>query len=145
MTLNQLVDHIQELGEKHWQIKKTYRGNLVDFLSLENLYPAMNFDLNGANITGAQLTVNFALFFMDRVAQDQDNEMEVLSDQVLIAQDIIAQLRYPGEEFEINDNVQMTFFVDDTGDFLAGVRCDISINLGYISDRCQVPSDVTYA
>lgn len=144
MTLNQLVDHIQNLGEKHNQIKKTFWGNLVDFLALDNLYPALNYDLNGANITGAQLTVNFALFFMDRILPDQSNALDVLSDQVLIAQDIIAQLRYPGNDFEINDNVQMTFFVDDTGDSLAGVRCDISINLGYISDRCQVPSDVTY-
>ena len=144
MTLNQLIDSIQELGDKHNIIQKTFRGSILDFLSTENLYPGFCFDMTNASINGAELSVSFEFWFLDRVAQDQSNEMEVLSDQLQIAQDIIAQMRYPGWEYEIADNIPITFFVEETGDVLAGVRCDVTVNLGYISDRCAVPSTETY-
>lgn len=141
MTLNQLVAAIQSLGDNHALIKKTFQGTIVDFLSTENLYPAMLFDVTGASITGSQISVDFEVFFMDRVAQDTSNEMDILSDQLQTAQDIIAQMRNQLNEYEIADNVPITFFVDDTGDVLGGVRCDITINLGYIADRCAVPTN----
>ncbi len=141
MTLNQLVAAIQSLGDNHALIKKTFQGTIVDFLSTENLYPAMLFDVTGAAINGSQQSIDFEIYFMDRVAQDASNEMEILSDQLQTAQDIIAQMRNQLLEYEIADNVPITFFVDDTGDVLGGVRCDITINLGYIADRCAVPTN----
>lgn len=139
MTLNQLVAAIQALGEGHALIKRTFQGTIVDFLSTENLYPAMLFDVTGAAINGSEQSINFEMYFMDRVAQDTSNEMEVLSDQLQTAQDIVAQMRNQNNEYELADNVQVTFFVDDTGDVLGGVRLDITVNLGYISNRCVVP------
>jgi hypothetical protein len=144
MTLNQLIANIQNLGEKHRIIQRTFRGNIVDFLSSENLYPGFLFDVVSATIQNGQMTVAMEFFFMDRNAQDESNEMEVLSDQLQIAQDIIAQMRDQNEEYELNDNINVTFFVDRTGDVLAGVRCDISVNLPYISDRCAVPTELIY-
>lgn len=141
MTLNQLVKAIQTIGESHALIKKTFQGTLVDFLSTENLYPGFVFDMTGANINGSQISIDFELWFLDRVAQDQDNEMEVLSDQLQICTDVIAKMRDQNNEYEIADTVPITFFVDNTGDVLGGVRCDISLNLGYISDRCAVPEN----
>lgn len=141
MTLNQLVAAIQALGENHALIKRTFQGTIVDFLSTENLYPAMLFDVTGAAINGSEQSINFEMYFMDRVAQDVSNEMEVLSDQLQTAQDIVAQMRNQNNEYELADNVQITFFVDDTGDVLGGVRLDITINLGYISNRCVVPTN----
>lgn len=141
MTLNQLVAAIQALGEGHALIKRTFQGTIVDFLSTENLYPAMLFDVTGAAINGSAQSINFEMYFMDRVAQDTSNEMEVLSDQLQTAQDIVAQMRDQNNEYELADNVQITFFVDDTGDVLGGVRLDITINLGYISNRCVVPTN----
>lgn len=139
MTLNQLIDDITGLGKRHALIKKTFCGTIVDFLSTENLYPAMLFDVTTASINGAEQNINFEFYFMDRVSQDQSNEMEVLSDQLQIAQDIISLMRDQNNEYELSEQVNVSFFVDDTGDVLAGVRLDITINLGYISNRCVVP------
>lgn len=141
MTLNQLVAAIQAIGENHAMIKKTFQGTIVDFLSTENLYPAMLFDVTGANINGSEQSIDFEMYFMDRVAQDLNNEMEVLSDQLRIAQDIIAEMRDQNNEYELSDTIPISFFVDDTGDVLGGVRLDISINLGYISNRCVIPTN----
>lgn len=144
MTLNQLVAHIQHLGESHQIIQKTFRGSILDFLSTENLYPGFIFDVTTASINESQQTINFEFFFLDRVNQDDSNDMEVFSDQLQIAQDIIAQMRDQNQEYELADNVNITFLLEQTGDVLAGVRCDISVNLGYISNRCAVPTDITY-
>jgi hypothetical protein len=145
MTLNQLIDLIKELGESHAMIKKIHYGSMLNFLGSNNLYPAVNFDLTGARILKSELSVNFSMFFLDRVIQEEDNETEVLSDQLRIAQDIIAQLRYPGFDFQLSDEIGINFLSDKTPDVLAGVRADISVNLGYISDRCSIPSTYTYA
>lgn len=144
MTLNQLTDLIKDMGEKHAMIAKTHFGSVMAMLGSENKYPAFNFDFVGADIRGSELRVRFAFFFFDRVLQEEDNETEVISDQMLICQDIIAQLRYPGHDFSVDDFIPITFFSDDTPDVLAGVKADVTINLGYISDRCAVPSTLTY-
>lgn len=145
MTLNQLVAHIQSLGESHQIIQKTFRGSILDFLSTDNLYPGFIFDVTTASINGSEQTINFEFFFLDRVNQDDSNDMEVFSDQLQIAQDIIAQMRDQNLEYELANNINITFLLEQTGDVLAGVRCDISVNLGYISNRCAVPTDIIYS
>lgn len=145
-TLNQVVQTIKEIGEAHGQIKTVFFGNLVDFLSKgsDNVYPAMFYDLTGSSISGTTLTMNFSLYFMDRMLAEQSNETEVLSDQLSIAQDIIAQLKFNDFDFYIQENVTLTYFMEDTPDLLAGVKADISLDLPFNADRCQVPSDYQY-
>jgi len=90
-----------------------------DFLSrgADNTYPALFFDLTGASINGKTSTLNFTLFFCDRVLPEQSNEQEVLSDQLLTAQDIIAQLHYNNYDFVLQDAVTLDFFTEDTPEY----------------------------
>lgn len=145
-TLNQVVKTIKDIAEAHEQINTVYFGNLPYFLSHEtdNKYPAMFYDFTGSSISGTTLTLNFSLYFMDRMLAEQTNETEVASDQLSICQDIIAQLRFNDFDFVIQDSVPMTHFTEDTPDLLAGVKADISLDLPYTSDRCVVPSDYQY-
>jgi hypothetical protein len=146
MTLNQIVQTIENLGNAHQQIKTTFYGNAFDFLSkgFDNVYPALFFDLTGASINGKTSTINFTLFFCDRVLPEQSNEQEVLSDQLLTAQDIIAQLHDNNFEFIMQDSVTLDFFTEDTPEYLAGVSATISLDLPYLQNRCEVPTDYTY-
>ena len=145
-TLNQVVATIQEIGQAHRQIKTVYFGNLLDFLSKgsDNVYPAMFFDLTGSSISGTTLTMDFSLYFFDRMLAEQSNETEVLSDQLSIAQDIVAQLKFNDFDFVIGDSVPLQFFTEDTPDLLAGVRADVSLDLPFTADRCQVPTNYQY-
>lgn len=145
-TLNQVVATIQEIGQAHRQIKTVYFGNLLDFLSKgsDNVYPAMFFDLTGSSISGTTLTMDFSLYFFDRMLAEQTNETEVLSDQLSIAQDIVAQLKFNDFDFVIGDSVPLQFFTEDTPDLLAGVRADVSLDLPFTADRCQVPTNYQY-
>ena len=145
-TLNQVVQTIKQIGEAHEQINTVYFGDLPYFLSHEtdNKYPAMFYDFTGSSISGTTLTLQFSLYFMDRMLAEQTNETEVLSDQLSIAQDIIAQLKFNDFDFVMQDSIQMQHFTEDTPDLLAGVKIDISLDLPFTADRCVVPSTYQY-
>lgn len=145
LTLNQTIKLISDLGSAHEQINTVYFGDVWEFLSqTDNVYPAMFYTLTGSSISGKQLNLDFSLFFLDRQLQDESNENEVLSDQLLIAQDIISMMRYPKFDWEIGDQVSMEFFTEKEEDYLAGVKADVTVSFPMLSDRCQVPTDFNY-
>jgi len=145
-TLNQVVKIIGDLASNHKQLKSNYFGDLPDFLSrgTDNIYPSMYYDVSGANISGNTLSLNFSLYFFDRMLPEDTNETEVLSDMLEVAQDIVAQLAHPNLEFDITTNTTLDFFTENTPDLLAGVRADITLELPYLSNRCVVPSTYTF-
>lgn len=146
LTLNQVIKTIEDIGKAHYQIKTVYYGNVFDFLSKgqDNKYPALFFDLQGASINGLTSTLNFQLFFADRVLLEQTNEQEVTSDQLQVCEDIVAQLHNNSFDFTMQDNVTIEFFTENTPDYLAGVSATISLDLPFTNDRCQVPSSYNY-
>jgi hypothetical protein len=146
LTLNELVKKITEIGEGHKMIKTTYYGNVFDFLAKtpDARYPAMLFDLDTANFNGQVLNVNMVFFFFDRVLAETTNELDVLNDQLLVASDIVAQLRYQLFDFLTGGNVPLTFFREETPDILAGVRASITFEIPFDADRCAVPTSFSY-
>jgi hypothetical protein len=145
MTLNELIGQITEFGNNHQIIETTYYGPAMDKLAEADVkYPMFTFDTNGGNIDGASLVLTFSMFFFDRLTADRSNEQDVHSDQLQIAQDIIAQLRYPGWDFDIRPGIPVSLFTDSTPEMLAGVNAQVTLVLPYVSDRCSVPSTQTY-
>jgi hypothetical protein len=145
LTLNQVVKQLTTLGNDHEQINFVYFGDVWERLSNgEVTYPAMFFTLSGANILAKNIEYQFSLYFMDRMLMEESNETEILSDTTLIGQDIVAQLRYPKAIWTIGDNAPITFYTESDPDYLAGVKIDITLQLPYLNDRCQVPSIYTY-
>lgn len=145
LTLNQTVKLIKDIAQSHDQINTVYFGDVWEFLAqTDNVYPAMFYSLTGSQINGKSLDMSFSLFFLDRQLQDKTNETEVLSDQLLISQDIVSMLRHPKFDWEIGDNVVLEFFTENEKDYLAGVKADVTISFPMLSNRCQIPSDFNY-
>ncbi|MBM3417478.1 MAG: hypothetical protein FJY17_00980 [Bacteroidetes bacterium] len=146
MTLNQLVTQITNLGNAHKQIKSVYFGDLSDYLSrgVENIYPSLFFDLMDGIVGERSVTLNFSLYFFDRMLAENSNETEVLSDQLGVCQDIIAQLRHNNFEFNVGLTSVLTFFTEDTPDLLAGVKANVTIELLNTANRCVVPTTYVY-
>jgi phage gp29-like protein len=90
------------------------------------------------------MSIPFQMFFIDRLVADLENEREIQSQMLSVAQDIIAQLRYPGFEFTVGNSSDITFITDTTPDLLAGVTARVLIDIPYAADRCQVPSDFIF-
>lgn len=146
MTLNNIVATINNLATAHKQIKSVYFGDLADYLSrgTENVYPSLYYDLTGGNIVERGVSLSFSLYFFDRMLPEDTNETEVLSDMLEVCQDIIAQLRYNNWEFDEGLSATLTFFTEDTPELLAGVRADITLELPFTADRCQIPTNFIY-
>lgn len=145
MTLKQVIDIIQRLGEAHEMIETTWNGAVMDRLALSDVkYPLFTFDTTTARIDAGSLRIDFQMFFIDRLVADMENEREVQSEMLSIAQDIIAQLQYPGFDFSVPTGSDVTFITDETPDLLAGVTARVVIDVPYAANRCQVPTDFIY-
>ena len=145
LTLNQTIKLIKDIASSHYQINSIYFGDIWEFLNqTDNVYPAMFYSLNSSSIEDKNIKLNFSLFFMDRQLQNEDNENEVLSDQLLIAQDIIAMMKFPKFDWEIDPTINLEFYTENEKDYLAGVKADIAINFPMINDRCVLPANFVY-
>lgn len=145
MTLNGVIKVIQDFGEKHLLIKTVHNGSVIERLAEgEIVYPCMTFDTTTATVNASSILYTFQFFFFDRLMIDKINERDVHNDQLEICKDIIAQLGYPGNEFTLGDTVNIQFFTDSTPELLAGVSATMTIDTPFASDRCVIPSTVTY-
>jgi hypothetical protein len=146
MTLKEIIATIEELGNKHLMIATTYNGAAMDRLALSDVeYPMFTFDVSNARISGQTIEFDFSMFFFDRLQADASNEREVQSDQLSIAEDIIAQLKYGGwDSFVLSDNVPIVFFTDNTPEMLAGVNATATVIVDFIADRCSVPTTFVF-
>lgn len=139
MTLNQIIAQITSYGTSHPQINTVYFGDFADKLDDEDVvYPAMFFDVDGGQFLAKQLSFTFSIYLLDRHLVETD-ALEVLSDMSLVAEDIVARLRTPSNEWITADNINVTFFREAEPDYLAGVRLDVGITLPSINNRCQIP------
>ena len=149
MTLNQIVKELTKIGNAHEQINFVYFGDVWERLSNgEVTYPAMFFTLTGANVAAKEIGYSFSLYFMDRMLAEETNETEVLSDMTQVAGDIVAQLRFPTDyqsvNWQLNQNLPLTFYTESDPDYLAGVKLDVTLTVPFINNRCEVPSNYTY-
>ena len=95
-TLNQINELLEGIATAHQQINSYGIGDLYDLVANGAVtYPLMFTVINPGQIQGKQMSLNLSLLFMDLVHKDQHNELEVLSDQLQIATDVVAQLRAP--------------------------------------------------
>ena len=149
LTLQQIVKRIETLSLAHKQIRSFFRGSPADFeIHGENIYPAVFCEKLPGSINRAdhQQQYNFRLYFYDliNVAEGTDeNELDVLSDMDLVANDILAMLMsyVYQDDYEIVDNSSEESRVQQTGDMVGGSVREIGIKVLFLADTCQVPTD----
>jgi len=146
LTLNQVIKRIQTIANNHAQINFYQHGDIVDVLQKDIPYVAVITDLNTITIDPiARLTTfNFRFWFSDLadVSEDsKDNEIDVQSDLISIAEDFIALMRDPSlnEEWIIDVASNGTLLREQFSDIVLAWMFDINIKTRYNSNRCQVP------
>jgi len=141
MTITQVRTILNDLANAHYQINDFGWGDVWEIGESESItYPLMYCTMQNSNISGKVFNFNISIIFADLVYGDGDNTDEVIADQMLICQDIIAQLRSDKWDFVLSDNVSITFFSERLSDLVAGVQAQFSLALPYVADRCAVPS-----
>jgi hypothetical protein len=99
----------------------------------------MFFDMGDASISQKQINYTFNIYILDRHLVETD-ALEVLSDTNLIAQDIVAEFRNPTTEWVTGDTITLTYFREDSPDYLAGVSINLNITLPSLNNRCIIPT-----
>ena len=91
---NNTIDTLKQLGANHYQIKTVTTGDIWEIdLEKNTLFPLMHINPINAVAATHQMTLNFQIFIMDLVFNDESNEQEVLSDCLSICNDLIGTLK----------------------------------------------------
>lgn len=148
MSYNQILQRIIAIATAHRQIRNCYKGLVTDFLTdRKTLYPSAFLQDNGngnISVGGKDTAFPFRIFILDLVNLSEDtkvNEQDVMSDCMLIAIDLIAQISsFNYTDWRISAENPTQFVVEDENDFIAGVMVDFTIKVIFNKDKCQIPS-----
>ena len=142
MTIKEVKSLLNNLANDHKQINDFGWGDVWELGESKSItYPLMYCTIESSNVSGSIFNLSLSIIFADLVFADEKNEDDVISDQMLICQDIIAQLRSDTFDFTLGQSVNVNFFTERLSDLVAGVQATISLSLPYVADRCAVPSD----
>lgn len=142
-TLNQLVENLRVIAENHLQINRFLYGEPHEFyLSGVTSSPEMwvacesvNRDVSGVSI------FNMNIVLADNVKRGEANELEVESDLVQIAEDVIAQLKHPTYGWNLQDgsNIRLSIRTESTPKNLTTVEFQVSLRVKKPNNRCAIP------
>ena len=140
MTLNQTIKAFETIATNHKQINTFGFGDVWEISTSGDInYPMMWVSLENSSIGNKVESLKFNLIFMDIVKGGEVNETEVLSDQLEIAKDVIAQLQHPSYEWEFNGSTSLEDFTERFVDSVSGFTCSVTLNLPFTSNRCSMP------
>lgn len=150
MTLNNVINRIKQIALAHKQVRNFQHGLVSDFINdHKTKYPSVFLQDNGGSIgTTGKLatTLAFRMFIVDlvHVSQDtKDNELDVHSDVISIAMDIITQINSGDyQDWALSTDNNLTLVVEEQSDMFAGCIIDFTIRIMFKQDRCQIPSDL---
>lgn len=142
-TLNQIVKELRTIAEAHYQINSFGFGDIWEINASGDItYPLMWANIDNINIEGSVQKFKFDIIFCDRVKKGEVNEDDVLSDQLEIAKDVIAQLKHQDYAWSdsLGDSVTLEAFTERLLDDVSGYSLSIILELPYDSNRCSIPT-----
>lgn len=147
MTLNQVLGKISSICLSHQQIRSFFEGAQDDWLNdRKTKYPAVLLLQTGGLISvgGQSSSLSFTMFLADLVNVSEDtktNVRDVQSDMFSVAQDIIAQLARPENDWSISTDENVTLYEENENDLQGGVQVDFSLRFQWSQNICQIPTD----
>jgi hypothetical protein len=148
MTLNQVIQKLEQLALSHKQLNHFFFGEVVEWLANGDIrYPACCVEINPSTISkdDHQTIYSFEIWFLDLVNVDMEaneNEVEVMSDLTSIAEDYIAMLNFSQYQdfWTIGSTYQLEYYREKFEDLTIAVRFTCTIGVDNTTDRCQVPA-----
>lgn len=153
-----------ELSRSHAQINSFGTGNPLaigtdNTIAFDKLgddriqYPLVFADVESGLAQSSKLVLTVGVYFMDRVEDTRqigsvvsgitgwrDNEDEVLSDMLEVAQDFIAFFTDdPNYEFTLQETTNLVRFVESRDDRTAGWKATMVFDIPFGRDICAIP------
>jgi len=141
-TLNQIVQNLNEIANKHQQLHGFKFGDPWEFYTSGSCDCAeLWVQLQPTPATINTIDYTFTIWLLDGVRRGEINETEVMSDMFLVAQDIIAQLHHPdyGWAFPRSQTFTINPVTEKTPYKFTGVWFSLALKLATPSDTCRIP------
>jgi hypothetical protein len=142
MTLKQTKNQVQQLLQSHAMIRRVIYNTPQEWMFAEQQpeYPLACFWIGAGSLEQGFKNFNVTMWFLDIAGKEGIHELDVVSDQVEIANDIVALLRQSHlRSWQIDDNIQLEIISDALEDYIAGVRLEVNIKTINRYDACSVP------
>lgn len=143
MTLYQIVNSLKTIALSHENINTFGEGNIYDYVDNggEINYP-VSWLMQLSHIYQSNvMTYKFQFIFADLLLEDKSNRLQLQSDQMQVAHDIISKIKLDNTiTFNITDTIPFETFEERFDDFAAGVVITFDIVDPYPYDYCSIPT-----
>jgi hypothetical protein len=143
MTLSNLISKLKAIQVSHPMIRTFGEGDIYDYVDNggEIEYPVMWTVVKPSTYSGNAVRYRLVLLFADLLTEDKSNRLQIQSDQLLVALDVMSKLKLDNDySFNTNQQANIDFFQERFDDFTAGVSIDIEIVDPQPLNLCQFPN-----
>ena len=139
LSLNQIKSNLLSYFTSHAQVKQIVYGDDFKFNGERDLsYPVVNIEFLDASISQKLLNYNFKFVIGDFTSDNTEQQDEVISDSLLIAEDFFSFLQETeGWVFSKSSSIQK--FVDDSGDRVSGIVFRVVLSVVRSQNACSTP------
>lgn len=144
MTLIELVQKLKAIQEAHPMIRTFGEGDIYDYVDNggEIQYPVMWTVIRPIQFSSSNLRYRIVLLFADLLTEDKSNRLQIQSDQMLVALDVLSKLKLDNSySFNAISNATLELFQERFDDFTAGVSIEIEINSPVPLNLCAIPTN----
>jgi len=143
MTYKQVKQNVQAILESHPMIRKVLFNTPTEWIYQEGSpdFPIALFSIDGGVLEPGYKTFNLSFWFLDRSGMDGEFEVDIVSDQVEIANDIVAKLKQSWiNNWLIDENVSFDVIMEKFEDYLSGVKFTTTLKTANDYDTCAIPA-----
>lgn len=144
MTLSELVAKLKAIQEAHPMIRTFGEGDIYDYVDNggEIEYPVLWTVVRPAQYSTSVIRYRAVLLFADLLTEDKSNRLQIQSDQMLVALDVLGKLKLDtAYSFNPSTNATIEFFQERFDDFTAGVSIEIEISSPVPLNLCAIPTN----
>jgi hypothetical protein len=144
ITFNQLIAKFEDLSNKHLQIKRFGTGPIEDvntFSPSSGEFPVLWIVPQNARLSENTLTYIIRILVFDINETDDSHRDEILSDTLLILNDIFQQFKNDDDNYEVNADLFATPFNQKFVDYCTGWFADVEITTDINNSICIIPND----
>ena len=141
-TLNQIESILRNIATSHRQVNTFGFGDIWEAAKAKTNYPLMWADVRPSSFNDHVVSVVIDLWFMDRVMPSEENELEVQSDMLTLADGIRSMMVDPiyYDKWTVSDFGQLIPFTEELQDRVSGWYMPITVEVFTGLDWCAEPT-----
>lgn len=140
-TLTQIVKEFQTFANNHKVIKQFEANPISDFTANNYLYPLLWLEVGNVQYAQGEARLSMSFYIVDRLLSDETNLMKVLSDSLMICDDLDAYFNEYEEDFGFyfSQDAPLSPIVYDFDDKVGGYKMDITVQVARGRNKNDIP------